>query len=418
MNTEVFEDYESEVRSYCRHFPTVFTKSKGAKMFDEDGNSYIDFFCGAGALNYGHNNDYIKPKLIEYLQSDGIMHALDMYTVPKREFIDCMEQRVLKPRNLDYKIIFPGPTGTNAIEAALKLARKATGRSQVFALMGCFHGMTLGALALTTDKGARKGAGVKLHDVTHVPAPYMYPGLDTIKYMENLITDDHSGAELPAALVIETVQAEGGIHPFEVKWLQDVRKFCTDNGILLIVDDIQVGCARTGTFFSFERAGIVPDMVVLSKSIGGYGLPLAIVLTKAEIDCFTPGEHNGTFRGNQLAFVAAKAGLEYMLDNKVEEQSRNKGEIIKNFIEKEILPLDSRLKYRGIGMVWGIEFEDIDPAVSERVTVKAFEHNLIAECAGRKNSVVKIMPPLVIEEDVLLEGMNNLKTAIKECLAE
>lgn len=252
-------------------------------MFDENGEAYIDFFCGAGAVNYGHNNDYIKPKLVEYLMSDGIIHALDMYTVPKREFIDCLEQRVLKPRNLDYKVMFPGPTGTNAIEAALKLARKAKGRSQVFALMGCFHGMTLGALALTTDKGARKGAGVKLNDVTHIPAPYMYPDLDTIKYMENLITDDHSGAELPAALVIETVQAEGGIWPFQTEWLQAVRKFCTDNDILLIVDDIQVGCARTGTYFSFERAGIVPDIVVLSKSIGGYGLPLAIVLAKPRL---------------------------------------------------------------------------------------------------------------------------------------
>ncbi len=418
MNTEVFETYESEVRSYCRHFPTVFTKAKGAQMFDENGEAYIDFFCGAGAVNYGHNNDYIKPKLVEYLMSDGIIHALDMYTVPKREFIDCLEQRVLKPRNLDYKVMFPGPTGTNAIEAALKLARKAKGRSQVFALMGCFHGMTLGALALTTDKGARKGAGVKLNDVTHIPAPYMYPDLDTIKYMENLITDDHSGAELPAALVIETVQAEGGIWPFQTEWLQAVRKFCTDNDILLIVDDIQVGCARTGTYFSFERAGIVPDIVVLSKSIGGYGLPLAIVLAKPEIDCFTPGEHNGTFRGNQMAFVAAKAGLEYMLDNKVEEQSHNKGEIIKGFIEKEILPLDNRLKMRGIGMVWGIEFEDVDYTLSEKVTEKAFEHNLIIECAGRKNSVVKIMPPLIIEEELLLDGLNRLKEAIEECLAE
>jgi len=418
LNTEVFETYESEVRSYCRHFPTVFTKAKGAQMFDENGEAYIDFFCGAGAVNYGHNNDYIKPKLVEYLMSDGIIHALDMYTVPKREFIDCLEQRVLKPRNLDYKVMFPGPTGTNAIEAALKLARKAKGRSQVFALMGCFHGMTLGALALTTDKGARKGAGVKLNDVTHIPAPYMYPDLDTIKYMENLITDDHSGAELPAALVIETVQAEGGIWPFQTEWLQAVRKFCTDNDILLIVDDIQVGCARTGTYFSFERAGIVPDIVVLSKSIGGYGLPLAIVLAKPEIDCFTPGEHNGTFRGNQMAFVAAKAGLEYMLDNKVEEQSHNKGEIIKGFIEKEILPLDNRLKMRGIGMVWGIEFEDVDYTLSEKVTEKAFEHNLIIECAGRKNSVVKIMPPLIIEEELLLDGLNRLKEAIEECLAE
>ncbi|GHU82339.1 diaminobutyrate--2-oxoglutarate transaminase [Clostridia bacterium] len=417
MNTEIFEKYESEVRSYCRHFPTVFKKAKGAHIFDENGEAYIDFFCGAGAVNYGHNNDYIKPKLIEYLESDGIIHALDMYTSPKREFIDYFEKNLLQPRGLDYKIMFPGPTGTNAVEAALKLARKVKKRSNVFALMGCFHGMTLGALALTTDKGARKGAGVKLNDVIHVPAPNMHPELDTVAYMQSMMDDDHSGIDKPAALVVETVQAEGGIHVFDIEWLRGIRKFCTDNDILLIVDDIQVGCARTGTYFSFERAGIVPDIVVLSKSIGGYGLPFALTLFKPELDIWNPGEHNGTFRGNQLAFIAAKAGIEYMLENEVEKQARDKGEIIKNFIETEIIPLDNRIKLRGIGLVWGIEFEDVSTdGLSERVTDRAFEHKLIIECAGRKNSVVKLLPPLVIEDEVLLTGLRALKEAIKEAL--
>lgn len=419
LNTQTFEKYESEVRSYCRHFPTVFSQAKGSKLFDELGNEYIDFFCGAGAVNYGHNNNYIKPKLIEYLESDGIIHALDMYTSPKREFIDFMQEKVLKPRGLDYKIMFPGPTGTNAVEAGLKIARKVTGRSNVFALMGCFHGMTLGALALTTDLGARKGAGVKLENVTHIPAPYMNPNFDTIEYMQMLLDDDHSAIEKPAAVVIETVQAEGGIQVFEVEYLQRLRKFCDDNDILLMVDDIQVGCARTGTYFSFERAGIKPDVFVLSKSIGGYGLPLALTLFKPELDKWAPGEHNGTFRGNQLAFVAAKAGLEYMLNEKVEQQAVKSGEIIKEFIEKEILTLDSRLQLRGIGMIWGIEFENIPvEGLSERVTEVAFDKKLIVECAGRKNSVVKIMPPLVIEKEVLLEGLAKLKEAIAECLLE
>ncbi len=419
MNTQIFEQHESEVRSYCRHFPTVFSKAKGSKLFDELGNEYIDFFCGAGAVNYGHNNNYIKPKLIEYLEGDGIMHALDMYTTPKREFISFMQDKILKPRGLDYKIMFPGPTGTNAVEAALKLARKVKGRSNVFALMGCFHGMTLGALALTTDQGARKGAGVKLNDVTHIPAPYMYPNFDTIEYMQNLINDDHSAIEKPAAVVIETVQAEGGIQVFEVEYLQRLRKFCDDNDILLMIDDIQVGCARTGTYFSFERADIQPDILVLSKSIGGYGLPFALTMFKPELDKWTPGEHNGTFRGNQLAFVAAKAGLEFMLNEKIEEKSQKNGEVIKEFLEKEILPLDSRLQIRGIGMIWGIEFENIpDDGISERVTEKAFDRGLIVECAGRKNSVVKIMPPLVIEKEVLQAGLAKLKAAVEDCLAE
>ncbi len=418
MDTSVFESYESEVRSYCRHFPTVFKKAKGACFYDEEGRKYIDFFCGAGAVNYGHNNPEIQKKLIEYLESDGIMHALDMYTVPKREFIETFEEKVLKPRGLDYKIQFPGPTGTNANEAALKLARKVKGRRNVFSLMGAFHGMTLGSLALTTDKASRRGAGVPLDYVTFIPAPYMFPELDTIAYMQRLIDDDHSGVERPAALFIETIQAEGGIRVFDVEWLKAVRKFCDDNDILLVVDEVQVGCCRSGSFFSFERAGIVPDIVTMSKSIGGYGLPFAITLIKPEIDVWKPGEHNGTFRGNQLAFVAAKGGIEYMLEHKVEEQAVNKGKIIKEFIEKEILPIDSRLELRGIGMIWGIEFENIPvKGLADRVIEKCFEYGLIIEGAGRKNSVVKLMPPLVISEEELVEGMKIIKKSVEENLA-
>ncbi len=420
MDTQIFETYESEVRSYCRRFPTVFSKAKGSKLFDELGNEYIDFFCGAGAVNYGHNNNYIKPKLIDYIMSDGIMHSLDMYTTPKREFIEFMEEKILQPRGLQgYKIMFPGPTGTNAVEAALKLARKVKGRSNVFALTGCFHGMTLGALSLTTDKTARKGAGVKLHDVIHIPAPYNYPEFDTVQYMQDLLDDDHSAVEKPCALIIETVQAEGGIWVFENEYLQKVRKFCDDNDILLIIDDIQVGCARTGTYFSFERAGIQPDIFVMSKSIGGYGLPFALTIFKGELDKWTPGEHNGTFRGNQLAMVAAKAGLEFMLKENVEQQAKDNGEVIRTYIENEILPLDSRLKVRGIGMIWGIEFADIPvQGMSKKVTEKAFNRKLIVECAGRKDSVVKIMPPLVIEREVLMEGLAKLKGAVEDCLKE
>ncbi|MDP4119572.1 MAG: aspartate aminotransferase family protein [Bacillota bacterium] len=417
MNTETFERYESEVRSYCRRFPTVFTKAKGALLFDENGKEYIDFFSGAGSVNYGHNNSYIQEKLIDYLKSDGILHALDMYTIPKREFIDFFETKVLLPRGLNYKIQFPGPTGTNANEAAIKLARKNKKRRNIFALMGAFHGMTLGALAMTTDKCSREGAGVSLTDVTFVPAPYMFPELDSIEYMERLITDDHSGIEKPAAVMIETIQAEGGIYVFDVEWLKRLRAFCDKYDILLVVDDVQVGCCRSGTFFSFERAGIVPDIVTMSKSIGGYGLPFAITMFKPELDIWSPGEHNGTFRGNQLAFIAAKAGLEYMLEHNVQQISVKNGEIIKGFIEKEILPLDSRLALRGIGSIWGIDFDKIPVEdLAGKIMASCFEKNLIIEGAGRKNSVVKLMPPVVIDEVVLLRGLSALKEAVTDNL--
>ncbi len=417
MNTEAFTKYESEVRSYCRHFPVVFKKAKDAFFIDENGEKYIDFFCGAGAENYGHNNDFIKERIIDYLSQDGIIHSLDLYTEAKREFIEFFETKVLQPRGLNYKIQFPGPTGTNAVESALKLARKVKQRRTVWAFMGAFHGMTLGALALTTDVASRGGAGVPLENVVHIPAPYMFPELDVIKYMQTLLDDDHSATEKPAALVVETVQAEGGIQVFSVEFLQDLRKFCDDNDILLIVDDVQVGCARTGTYFSFERAGIVPDMVALSKSIGGFGFPFALTLFKPELDIWSPGEHNGTFRGNQIAIVAAKAGLEYMLNEKVEEQVANKAIIEEKYIREEIIPLDSRLSYRGIGLVWGIDFEKIpDEKFCDKVQEICFENKLIIEAAGRKNAVIKTMPPLTISEKTLIDGLKILKKAIEEAL--
>lgn len=418
MNATAFEQYESAVRSYCRHFPAVFSRAKGAEMFDEDGNRYIDFFCGAGALNYGHNNPYIQKALIEYIQSDGLLHGMDMYTPAKRAFLEVFQDRVLKPRGLDYRVMCCGPTGTNGVEAALKLARKVTGRSNIFAFMGCFHGMTLGSLSLTTEAYARDAAGVTLTDCTHIPAPYMFPELDVIAYMQRLLDDDHSGVEKPAALIMETVQAEGGIYPFSPEFLKACRKFCDDNGILLIVDDIQAGCARTGTFFSFERGGIQPDMVVMSKSIGGMGMPMALLLIRPDEDIWKPAEHNGTFRGNQLGFVAGKAGLEYMLDAHIEEQVQKKAVLVENFIRDEILPLDSRLSYRGIGLMWGIDCAKLGgSAFSEAVVDACFRRKLIAERAGRDSSVVKFMPALMISEELLLEGLQIARDAFKEVLA-
>ncbi len=407
---EIFETYESEVRSYCRNLPTTFVTAKGSMMYDIAGREYIDFFDGAGALNYGHNNPYIKEKVLEYLATDGIIHALDMQTIAKAEFISCFEDRILKPRGLDYKIQFTGPTGTNAVEAALKLARKVKKRPDVWCLMGCFHGMTLGALALTSQRDDRKGGGVPLNYVQHIPAPYMFPELDTIAYMERLLQDDHSGAALPAALVIETTQIEGGIWVMDTEWLKAVRAFCDRHDILLIADEIQIGCARSGHYFSFERAGIVPDLVAMSKSIGGFGLPMAITLIRPEMDIWNPGEHNGTFRGNQLAFVGGKAGLEFMLDNHIEEETRRKSELVRSFLQEQIAPLRQDLEIRGIGLVWGVDVHDGD--LSKRIVRRCFDNGLVMERAGRKSSVVKLMPALTIDDKTLLSGLRILKDAM------
>ena len=257
MNT--FEQYESEVRGYCRNFPAIFSSAKGAWMTDTDGRRYLDFFCGAGVLNYGHNPDRIKQALLAYLMRDGITHTLDMYSEAKERFIDQFNEVILKPRGLHYKFQFPGPTGTNAVEAALKLARKVTGREQVVGFTNAFHGMTLGALAVTGNGFKRAGAGVPLSHTASLPFDgYMGPDSDTLDYFEMMLNDDGSGLDMPAAVIIETVQAEGGVNVASIAWLQRLREITARHGIVLIVDDIQVGCGRTGKFFSFEEAASFP----------------------------------------------------------------------------------------------------------------------------------------------------------------
>lgn len=413
---ETFEKYESNIRSYCRKWPVEFVSAKGSIYKDTEGNEYIDFFDGAGALNYGHNPDYIKEKLIKYLESDGIIHALDMYTVPKENFINYFEEKILKPRKLDYKIAFPGPTGTNSIELALKLARKVKQRPYIWAFTGAFHGMTLGALALTTESAARKAAGVPLNYTVHIPAPYSMGGnFDSIAYMEQLLSDDHSGYEKPAAIIIETVQQEGGIHVFSKEFLKDLRALCDKYDILLICDEVQIGCSRSGTFLSFERADIVPDIVCMSKSIGGYGIPFAVTLFKKELDVFKPGEHNGTFRGCQLSMVAGLAALEMTVEQDIPAQVRRKEKIVKEYLDKEIKPLlKGKMEIRGIGLSWGIEFND--GKLARAVLDKCFEKKLIIELAGSYDSVLKIMPSLVIEDELLLKGLNIVKESIQEVI--
>ena len=411
---DIFEKKESVVRSYCRKYPVIFDMAKNAEMFAENGTRYIDFLAVAGSMNYGHNNPEIKQAIMDFLSEDHIINALDMYTKAKEDFFKTFDELILQPRNLDYKIMCCGPTGTNAVEAALKLARKNKKRSGVIAFAGAFHGMSLGSLALTTDRVSREGAGVSLDNVTFVP--YDCGKLDSIAYLQEQLEDDHSGVDKPAAIILETIQAEGGINVASVEWLQKIRALCTENDILMIVDDIQVGNGRSGTFFSFERAKVVPDMVILSKSISGFGVPMALLLMKPELDIFRPAEHNGTFRGNQLSFVGGTAGIRYFVNHSLDDEVKRKSVIIDNFIKTNILPLDSRLSHRGIGMIWGIDFGKIDPKKALECVHIAFDNQLILEVAGRKDGVLKIMPPLTIEDSVLLEGLDKVKDAVKKAL--
>lgn len=418
-STQIFTKLESGVRSYCRSFPVVFNKAKGSILYTEAGQPYIDFLAGAGVLNYGHNNEHIKQALIDYLNEDNIIHGLDFYTVIKRKFLTSFQQYILKPRGLNYKVHFCGPTGTNAVEAALKLARKVTGRSGIFAFMGGFHGMSLGSLAVTGNKYNRAAAGVSLDNVTFMPYPHGFMhSFDSIEYIRHVLDDPNSGIEKPAAMILETTQAEGGVIVAPSEWLQRLKTLCEEQDILLICDDIQTGCGRTADFFSFERAGIVPDIVLLSKAISGNGLPFSLALYKPELDIWQAAEHNGTFRGNQLAFVTGEKALtHYWSNNTFTDKIRQKERYLHDFLKNEIQPLHPAINIRGLGMIWGIDLSKLDnPELAQAVSKHCFKAGLIIERAGRNDQVIKLLPPLTIEPELLAEGCQLLKEGLMDVL--
>lgn len=410
---------ESKVRSYCRHFPVVFTKARGATLEDEEGNVYIDFLAGAGALNYGHNDPVLKAKLLDYIEADQIVHGLDMATGAKRAFMEAFESLILSPRKMSYKMQFTGPTGTNAVEAAMKVARNFTGRQTIVSFTNGFHGVTMGSVAATGNSHFRDGCGMQPQGTAFMPYDgYMGDEIDTTEYLDKMLTDGSSGLDHPAAVIVETIQGEGGINLASNEWLRSLQQVCLKHEILLIVDDIQVGCGRTGTFFSFEEAGISPDIITLSKSLSGYGLPLSVVLMKPHLDQWEPGEHNGTFRGNNLAFVTARAALEeYWRDGSFEVEVKRKGEIVRERLER-LVDLDERgvLSARGRGMMQALDCGSGE--LASRISALAFERGLIMETSGSLDQVLKCLIPLTITDDELERGLAILEESAIEALSE
>ncbi|ARP73796.1 diaminobutyrate--2-oxoglutarate transaminase [Streptomyces pluripotens] len=414
----IFDDLDSEVRSYSRMWPVVFDRAEGSRLFSEDGRPYLDFFAGAGALNYGHNNAFLKQALLDYIARDGVSHALDMFTVARRDFLQAFQDLVLTPRGLPYKTVFPGPGGANAVEAALKLARRVTGRQSVVSFTNSFHGMTLGALAVSGNRAKRAAAGVDLTLTT--PMPYDgYPGIGESgpRHLDRLLSDGGSGLDRPAAIIVETVQGEGGLRSADADWLRDLVEVCTRHEVLLIVDDVQMGCGRTGSFFSFEDAGITPDMVCLSKSIGGFGLPLALTLIRSELDVWKPGDHSGTFRGVSGSFVTgAQALRSFWSDGTLEKSTRERGQrIAASLAAIAIEHPEAGLEVRGRGFAAGLRFAT--PGAARAVCVAAFEEGLLMETSGAAGDVVKLLPPLTISDDDLDEGLDIIRTCVGPVLA-
>jgi diaminobutyrate-2-oxoglutarate transaminase len=415
---KIFEEIESEVQSYARAFPRVFDRAQGEFLYDEDDRQYLDFLAGAGTLNYGHNNPHFKKKLLEYIANDGITHGLDLHTRAKGEFLEAFSEKILKPRDMEYVVQFTGPTGTNAVEAALKLARNVTGRENVISFTNGFHGVSLGALAITGNSHHRGASGVSLNGSARMPYDgYLGDDFDTTAYLDKVLCDSSSGVDAPAAVIVETVQGEGGINVASFEWLRNLETVCRKHDMLLIVDDIQAGCGRTGTYFSFEQAGITPDIVTMSKSLGGYGLPFAVVLIKPSLDHWKPGEHNGTFRGNNFAFVTAKSAIDqYWSDDAFSREILRKGRYMSERLESIVTNYgNGNFTTRGRGMFQGINC--VNGELAGAITRQAFRHGLVIETSGADDQVVKFLCPLIISDANLEKGIDIVEQAIREVCA-
>lgn len=410
------EALESNVRSYSRSFPAIFSRARGSIMLTEEGRQVIDFLSGAGTLNYGHNNRQIKAAITEYLASDAVVHGLDMATPAKLAFMETFSSAILHERGMQYRFQFTGPTGANAIEAALKLARKVTGRENIFSFTNGYHGLSLGAIAATGNRFYRKASGGFLSGATFMPYDgYLGPAFDTADYLRKVLTDESSGVDCPAAILVETVQGEGGINVAGKEWLQSIQAIAKSVGALFIVDDIQMGCGRTGEFFSFEFAALSPDIVVLSKSLSAYGLPLSMLLIKEELDAWQPGEHTGTFRGNNLALVSATAAIDLYWRCRTFSQGVHRiGELMRSRLEAVASEHGNRFAVRGRGMALGFDCRMAE--IAEATTRKAFGKGLIVERCGALDQVVKFLPALTIDLETLNRGIDIFGEALAETL--
>lgn len=419
MDLKIFDRMESQVRGYIRSFPVVFNQAKGSVLIDEENKEYIDFFSGAGTLNYGHNNPILKQKIIEYIESDGVVHGLDMATSAKKHFLEVFERVLLKPRKWQYTLQFTGPTGTNAVEAALKLARQVKGRTNIVSFTHGFHGVSSGSLAATANAKFRTAAGVPMNNTTFMPYDgYMGPDANTIDYFERMLEDCSSGLDTPAAVIVETVQGEGGVNVASRRWLKELERLCRQYDMLLIVDDIQVGCGRTGSFFSFDNLGIQPDIITLSKSLSGYGLPMSLVLMKPELDIWKPGAHNGTFRGNNLAFVTAAQALEsYWADDAFAKDIQRKERIVRDWLENIVHSYPrAGLSVRGRGLIQGLVLP-AENNMANLIAQDVFRQGVVIETSGAHDEVLKVLPALTIEDEYLLRGLEAIERSLAQVLA-
>lgn len=433
--TDRQNDFESSARSYPRKFPFALSKAKGVWVEDVEGNKYIDFLCGAGTLALGHNDERVKKAMLDLISSDAPLHTLDLTTPTKDKFVSAIASILPEPLNKDFKIQFCSPSGTDATDAAIKLCKTATGRSSVIAFSGGYHGMGHGAMALTGNCNAKQKVANLMPGVQFMPYPYSYRcpmglgGEEGTKaceaYFERLLKDPESGVTKPAAVILEPIQGEGGVIPAPLSFLKTVRRVTEELDIPLICDEIQCGMGRSGRVFAFEYADIVPDVILMSKAIGG-SQPMSVVVYNKKLDVWGPGAHAGTFRGNQLAMAAGTVVIEEISKPEFLSDVVRKGNIFMARLEKLKEECSIIGDIRGKGLMLGIEF--IDPngkkdimghpepngEICARVQKTCFEHNLVMEKGGRNGSVMRCLTALNISDEDLDKGITIFENAVRE----
>lgn len=416
---------ESSAVSYPRGMPMAVARGQGATLEDVDGNIYIDMFSGAGVMAVGHAHPVVLKAAHEAI--DKVTHTLDIPT-PTRETMVRTLQKVL-PGELN-RVFFGGPTGSDAVEQALKLAKYNTGRHTIIAFEGAYHGMTGSSLALTSDSSHRDGLGPLTPGVQFIPFPYLYRNpfgcpddrvhMQAAENLDRVLSDSHSGYSKPAAVILEPVQGEGGTIIPSPQFLQQVREICDRHDVLMICDEIQSGFGRTGKMFAFEHAGIVPDIITMSKALGGLGFPISAIAYREKLNTWPPGKTIGTFRGNMVAFAAGAASINWMLDNDVLDHVNELG----GWLLSRMKELENKSSIvgecRGIGLMAAIEMvrnkETREPAPDLAKKVRKYGHQrgVMIEVGGHHGNVARLLPPLIITKELAAKGLDILAGVIAD----
>ncbi|HEX8834173.1 MAG TPA: aspartate aminotransferase family protein [Abditibacteriaceae bacterium] len=429
---------ESNARTYPRRIPIVISRARGIYLEDLDGRQFIDCLAGAGTVALGHNHPVVVEAIRNALDQEIPLHTLDLMTPVKDEFVTELFDALPSEFARHARIQFCSPSGADATEAALKLVKTATGRRSVFSFLGGYHGMSNGALSLTGNLGAKMAVSGLMPDVNFLPYPYDYrcpfgmggeAGHRTgSHYIESVIRDPESGIVPAAAMIMEAVQGEGGVIPAPKAWLHEMRRITEENGIPLIFDEIQSGFGRTGKMFAFEHSGVIPDVLLLSKAIGG-SLPLSVVVYHEKFDTWQPGSHAGTFRGNQLAIAAGLATIRYIRKEGLPAHAEAMGTRLMAHLRQ----LQSDVPYigdvRGCGLMVGVEI--VNPAgeanhrgihpqhqsMARRIQQECLRRGLIIELGGRHGSVVRFLPPLIVTAEQIDTICEIFATAVRAATA-